>query len=99
MGVTGRNERRITTTKEYQRKRSVRQALDLSNQLIQIAREVGSDYEDDDYLLLWGIVLDCAYKIRNEAKHWGIKIESEEDSWGNAAHGSDICPPRLRSAI
>lgn len=46
----------------------IRQALELSRQLIILADEGELDARDDGCILLYGVARDCAYKLRQLAE-------------------------------
>ncbi len=46
----------------------IRESLDLVRNLIILADEGERDSNDDGCRLLYGVIRDCAYKIKNEAE-------------------------------
>ena len=46
----------------------IREAFELARQLIILADEGEADSQDDGCILLYGIIRDCAYKIRAQAE-------------------------------
>jgi hypothetical protein len=46
----------------------IKEALDLVRRLIILADEGEQHSDDDGCRLLYGVIRDCAYKIRNEAE-------------------------------
>ena len=53
------------------------EAIQLSEQLIKLANDAQSDCDDDRCLVLFGIILDSASKIRLEAEIRLKKLETE----------------------
>ena len=53
-------------------------AIQLSEKLLQLAHDGNADCDDDRCLVLFGIILDSASKIRLEAEKRLKKIEVEE---------------------
>lgn len=48
--------------------RHIVDALELSRKLIIVADAGESDAEDDSCVVLYGVIRDCAYKIRGQAE-------------------------------
>jgi hypothetical protein len=48
--------------------RNIVRALELAEKMIRLSEEGEADAEDDGCVLLYGIVRDCAYKIRAQAR-------------------------------
>ena len=61
------------------------ESIKLSEQLIQLANEAHSDCDDDRCMVLFGIILDSASKIRLEAE---IRLKILETE--TAKHGPDL---------
>ena len=59
--------------------------MKLSDQLIKLTNEAQSECNDDRCMVLFGIILDSAFKIRLEAE---IRLEIMETE--TATHGSDL---------
>ncbi len=47
----------------------IREALEYAKKLTILADDAEGRSEDDGCILLYGIVRDCAYKIRGQAEH------------------------------
>ena len=61
------------------------EAIQLSEKFIKLANDAQSDCDDDRCLVLFGIILDSASKIRLEAEIRLKMLEAE-----TAKHGSDL---------
>lgn len=64
----------------------VAQALQLSAELLKLAKEQPEDCEHDGCLLLDGVVRDCAWKIRQAALQLRVELA--------ALDGDDVERPR-----
>jgi len=56
---------------------NIRRSLDLARELIMLASQGEDDSCDDSCVLLYGIVRDCAYKIRGVAEREKRAHQSE----------------------
>ena len=59
------------------RGRLIRDALALSNQLIDLTLEGEAEVEDDACLVLFGIIFDSASKIRGESEKFLRKLDNQ----------------------
>jgi hypothetical protein len=67
----------------------IRKALDFSRELIILADEGEASSEDDGCVLLFGVIRDCAYKIRSCAER-EKQTHSARGLWEPfSANGSD----------
>ncbi len=58
----------------------IREALKLSRDLIILADEGERDSKDDGCILLYGVMRDCAYKIKSEAER-EKQAHKEKNKW------------------
>lgn len=58
----------------------IRESLEIARKLIILADDGERDSNDDGCRLLYGVIRDCAYKIRNEAER-ERKIHQNKDKW------------------
>ena len=58
----------------------IKESLDLVRSLIILADEGERDSQDDGCRLLYGVIRDCAYKIRNEAERELAAHKKKEQS-------------------
>lgn len=58
----------------------IREVLEISRQLIILADQGDLDSEDDGCHVLYGIIRDCAYKIRAQAQRERA-IHRDKGSW------------------
>ena len=75
--ITPQEQRMTSTCRKY-----CREAIQLSEKFIQLANDGHADCDDDRCLVLFGIILDSASKIRLEAEKRLKKLEEE-----TAEHG------------
>ena len=66
------------------------EAIQLSEQLIKLANDAQSDCDDDRCLVLFGIILDSASKIRREAEKRLKILEAETAKHGIGLRGSGL---------
>ena len=66
-----------TTSKANQH---IKKVLELARQLIIVADQGELDCEDDGCYVLYGIIRDCAYKIKNQAEH-EREIHKQRGTW------------------
>ena len=64
------------------------EAIQLSEKLIQLANEAHSECDDDRCLVFFGIILDSASKIRQEAENRLKTLEAETAKHGSRLRGS-----------
>lgn len=58
----------------------IKESLNLARSLIILADEGERDSTDDGCRLLYGVIRDCAYKIRNEAER-EQRIHQNKKKW------------------
>jgi hypothetical protein len=58
----------------------IKESLNLARNLIILADEGERDSTDDGCRLLYGVIRDCAYKIRNEAER-EQRIHQNKNKW------------------
>ena len=63
--------------------KALAEARDLSEQMLKIAEKGFLACNDDSCLLVYGIILDCSYKIRRT-------VEQEQQSLGSQQHRQRI---------
>ena len=73
------------------------ETIQLSEKFIQLANEAQSDCDDDRCMVLFGIILDSASKIRLEAEKKLKILEAETAEHGARLRGSGLPLPPARS--
>ena len=58
----------------------IKESLNLARSLIILADEGERDSTDDGCRLLYGVIRDCAYKIRNEAER-EQRVHQNKNKW------------------
>ena len=69
------------------------EAIQLSEQLIKLANDAQSDCDDDRCMVLFGIILDSASKIRLEAEKRLKMLETETAKHESKFRGSALNVP------
>jgi hypothetical protein len=76
--------------------RFIKRALKMSNQLSALADEGEARSEDDGCAVLYGVIRDCAYRIRQRAeqekenhRRSGMWDEAEEPEWREGNQAAD----------
>ena len=69
------------------------EAIQLSERLLQLTQDGHTDCDDDRCLVLFGIILDSASKMRREAEKRLKKLEAETTKHGSRLKGSGFNVP------